>query len=66
MKKSTLIPLLLTIYLAVMAAMGYRRWADGTYSSLRYFGIIALTVLLIVGLHFHLKRQEREKRDRRK
>lgn len=56
MKKSTLIPLLLLAWLAVMAATGYSRWADGTYSSLRYFGIITLTLGIILLLHLHLKR----------
>lgn len=59
MKKYTLIPLILVAWLVAMAAMGYRRWADGTYSSLRYFGVIAVTALLIILLRYHLKRHPR-------
>ncbi|MBD5213649.1 MAG: hypothetical protein HDS75_02335 [Bacteroidales bacterium] len=62
MKKSTLIPLMLTAYLFVMAAWGYKFWADGTYSSLRYFGIIAVTLVIIILLHFHLKKYPRRNR----
>lgn len=62
MKKSTLVPLLLTVYLIIIAATGYNRWADGTYSSLRYFGIIGVTLLIIVVLHFHMKKYPRRRR----
>lgn len=61
MKKSTLIPAILTIYLAVMATIGYKQWRTGAYSALFYFGLIALTLACIILLHFHLKRQERKK-----
>ncbi len=65
MKKSTLIPLILTVYLIGMAAWGYHFWADGTYSSLRYFGVIGVTLVIIVLLHFHLKKYPGRNRHRR-
>ena len=46
MKRSTLIPLLLLIYLGVMAYIGRGELAQGRY--LYYFGIIALTLVGIV------------------
>lgn len=42
MKRSTLIPILLLIYLAVMAYIGRQELADGHY--LFYFGVIGLTL----------------------
>ncbi len=60
MKRSTLIPLLLLIYLGVMAYIGRGELAQGRY--LYYFGIIALTLVCIVALHFTLRRRERNRR----
>ena len=37
-KRSTLVPLILAIYLAVMANIGYDQYAAGTMSALYYFG----------------------------
>lgn len=64
--RSTIIPLLLLIYLAVMACIGYPEFASGKTSALYYFGIIAVTLLCIVLVHFNLKRRERLKRQRQK
>lgn len=63
-KKSTLLPILLLIYLGVMAWIGYPEYAAGHTSALYYFGIIAATICIIVLLHFSLKRRERLKTER--
>lgn len=57
MKRSTALPLLLLGYLAVMSYIGFDEFRQGHY--LYYFGIIGLTLLAIVLLHFSLKRRER-------
>ena len=69
MKKSTYIPLLLLIYLAVMSYIGRGEFYAGNY--LYYFGIIGATLVCIVLLHFFMKkrdrlRKEREDRDKNK
>lgn len=58
-KKSTLIPLLLLIYLAYMSYMGLPHLYAGRY--FYYFGIIAATLAIIVLLHFTLKYREKKK-----
>ena len=63
-KRSTLVPSLLTVYLAVMAYIGWGGYASGRESALYYFGIIAATLLVIVLLHFNLKKRERLRRER--
>jgi 4-hydroxybenzoate polyprenyltransferase len=57
-KRSTIIPILLLIYLAVMSVIGWRGYATGATSALYYFGIIVVCLLIIVLLHFTLKRRE--------
>lgn len=58
-KRSTLIPAVLLVYLAVMAAIGYPEYAAGRTSALYYFGIIAITLVVLVLLHFSLRRREK-------
>ncbi|MDE6137027.1 MAG: hypothetical protein K2F97_06090 [Muribaculaceae bacterium] len=58
-KRSTLIPAVLLVYLAVMAAIGYSDYAAGRMSALYYFGIIAITLVVLVLLHFSLRRREK-------
>lgn len=62
--KSTLIPLLLVIYLAVMSYIGWGAYKSGQFSPAYYFGTIAGTLLVIVLLHFSLKRREKLRRER--
>ena len=62
--RSTLIPLLLLIYLAVMAYIGWGTYAKGESSALYYFGTIGVTLVIIVILHFNLKRREALRRKR--
>lgn len=63
-KRSILLPVVLTVYLAVMAYIGYPDYAAGRTSALMYFGIIGITLVVIVLLHFNLKRRERYRRER--
>lgn len=65
MKKSTVIPVLLLVYLAVMSWMGYPAYAAGHFSALFYFGIIALTSVIILFLHINLKHRERNRNRKR-
>ncbi len=64
LQRSTVIPCLLLIYLGVMACIGYPEYAAGRTSALEYFGIIAVTIAVIVLLHFNLKRRDRLRRER--
>jgi heme exporter protein D len=64
MKKSTLIPLVLLAYLAVMSYIGYPAYASGEYTPFYYFGIIGVTLCVIVLLHFSMKRRERLRDER--
>ncbi len=65
-KRSTVLPLVLAVYLAVMAYIGYPEYAAGHTSALYYFGTIGITVVILVLLHFNLKRRERLRREREK
>lgn len=62
--RSTVIPLLLLVYLAVMSVMGWKQYSAGLMSWLEYYGVIALTLAIIVLLHFSIKRRERLRRER--
>lgn len=63
-KRSTVLPLVLGVYLAVMAWIGYPEYAAGRSSALAYFGTIAVTVVILILLHFNLKKRERLRRER--
>ena len=60
LKRSTTIPVLLLAYLAVMSYIGRGELAAGNY--LFYFGVIGVTLVCIVLLHFTLKRRERKRK----
>ncbi len=62
MKKSTVIPAALLVYLAIMSYIGRGELAQGHY--LYYFGIIGITLVIIVLLHFSLKRREKLRKER--
>ena len=64
MKKSTYIPILLLIYLGVMSYIGRGEFYAGNY--LYYFGIIGITLLCIVLLHFVMKKRETLSKKREK
>ncbi|MDE6121003.1 MAG: hypothetical protein K2F63_04365 [Muribaculaceae bacterium] len=63
-KRSTLIPAVLIVYLAVMATIGYSGFSAGHTSAMEYFGTIITTIAVIILLHFNLKRRERLRRER--
>lgn len=64
LRRSTVLPLVLLVYLAVMAYIGFEGYTTGETSPAMYFGTIALTIVIIVLLHFNLKRRERLRRER--
>ena len=63
-KKSTINPLALLAYLGVMSYIGYSGYVSGEFSAIRYFGVIAISFLIIVLLFFSLKRKERLRKER--
>lgn len=63
-KRSTIIPIILLAYLAIMSAFGWKQYAAGMMSATYYFGVIAVTLIVIVLLHFNLKRRERLRAER--
>ena len=64
-KKSTLIPLLLLVYLAVMSYIGYSGMKSGAFSPAFYWMVIVGTLLCILGVHLSLKHREKMRdRDR--
>ena len=58
-KKSTIIPFALTVYLAIMAYYGRSMYFTG--EKLQYFGVIGITSIIIIILHFSLKKKEQVK-----
>jgi NO-binding membrane sensor protein with MHYT domain len=64
LKRSVVVPAILAIYLAVMAYIGYDGYATRQTSSFQYFGTIFATIVVLVLLHFSLKRRERLRRER--
>lgn len=63
-KRSTLVPSILAVYLAVMAWIGYPEYAAGHTSTLYYFGIFGITIVILILLHFSIKRRERLRKER--
>ena len=55
MKRSTYLPLILLVYLAIMSYVGRGEFYAGNYGY--YFGIIGCTLVCIVLLHFFVKKQ---------
>lgn len=64
LRRSTILPLVLLLYLAVMAWIGRGELAAGRY--LYYFGIIGLTLLTIAFLHLVLRQRERRRAELRR
>ena len=56
-KRSTVIPLCLLVYLAVMAWMGRGRLLAGEY--LYYFGVLGGSLAIIAVLYWSLRRKEK-------
>lgn len=63
-KRSTFIPLILALYLIAIAYIGFPAYASGQTSAFQYFGTIALTIVILIVLHFNLKRRERIRHER--
>lgn len=61
LKRSVVLPLLLLVYLAVMARIGWPDYVAGRISALSYYGAIAGTLTAIVLLHFNLKYREKRR-----
>ena len=55
-KRSVVFPLIMLVYLTVLAYLGRERLAKGEY--LYYFGIIGVSLLIIVLLYFSLRKKE--------
>lgn len=65
MKRSIVLPILLLIYLVVMSFIGWPYYSEnGKY--FEYFGLIALTLIVIVCLFFFLKKRDRYRREHQK
>lgn len=62
MRRSTVIPLILLVYLGIMAYIGRGEFQAGHY--LYYFGIIGATLACIIALRFFLLRRERLRAER--
>ncbi len=58
--RTTLLPLAMLVYLAVVAWMARERLANGEY--LYYFGVIAGSLVVITLLYLALRRRERLRR----
>lgn len=63
-KRSILIPIVLLAYLAVMSTMGWKQYQSGQIGALYFYGVVCSTLVVIVLLHFSLKRRERLRRER--
>lgn len=64
LRRSILIPAALTIYLIVMASIGWKQYASGAMTATYYFGVLAASIAAIVLLYFSLRRRERLRRER--
>lgn len=62
LRRSTVIPLILLVYLGVMSYIGRGELLAGRY--FYYFGIIGATLVVIWLLHLSLRRRERLRRER--
>ncbi|MDY3217455.1 MAG: hypothetical protein SOX13_10100 [Sodaliphilus sp.] len=62
-KMSVFVPLCLFLYLCLMAWLGRERLADGDYW--HYYGVIGVGLVIIVALHFVLKKKEYYRQKRR-
>ena len=63
-KRSTILPLALLAYACFMAYVGRGYYYSGEY--LHYFGVLGATLVVLILLHFSLKRKEamQEKRNK--
>lgn len=64
--RSTLIPILLLIYLAIMSYIGLAGVRSGQMSVIGYIATIAITLGVIYLLHIFLKKRDRLRAERLK
>lgn len=65
LKRSTFIPLLLLFYLLFMAIyFGYPSYQQGAITIVEFAGIVVTTLIVLLLLHFSLKKRERLRRER--
>lgn len=62
--KYQLIPAVLLVYLAVMSVIAYPDYKKGINSPAYYFGVIGVTLLVIVALFFFMRHRDRLRRER--
>lgn len=62
--RATLVPAILLVYLAVMAYLGIGGLRSGQTTVAAYIATIAVSLGVIILLHFFLKKRERLRRDR--
>ncbi len=65
LSRAILIPGVLLVYLAAMSAVGWNNLKAGHLTPMEYYGVIVLTLVIIVLLHFAIKRRERLRARRR-
>ena len=60
MRRSVWLPCVLVLYLGIMSYVGLPIYRAGNY--LHYFGVIGVTLVVIIMLHIFLKKRENIKR----
>ena len=63
-KRHVLVPLVLLLYLAVMAYMGLEGLRSGATPPAQYFGTLVITLGIIILLYFFMKKRDRLRRER--
>lgn len=64
LQRSTTLPIILLLYLIIMAFIGFDSVKNGETSLSVYIITIAVTLCLIIILHFFLKRREKLRDER--
>lgn len=62
--KPIILPGVLLVYLFVMACFGYRSMRQGLMTPTYFWGTVVITLMVIILLHFNLKKRERLRRER--
>lgn len=65
-KRHILVPVLLLVYLAVMACLGIGGLRSGQTSPAQYAATIVITLAVIVALYFFLRKRDRLRDERRR
>ena len=64
LNRSTVLPVILLVYLGGMAIIGYKSVRTGETSLTTYILTIVVTLALIITLHFFLKKREKLRNER--